>query len=106
MSDVGVAARTNKEILTDNNQVTEDATWYAWDKQREYVIGDQAGSPIGRMTDARWGPLVDQLNQLGVIDQRLAPADLYTNDYLPTDVVAPDPAALPAAPAGSYVGQR
>lgn len=48
---------------------------------------------------------MDQLNQLGVIDQRFDPADLYTNDYLPADVAAPDPATLPAPPPGSYVRQ-
>jgi NitT/TauT family transport system substrate-binding protein len=105
MSDVGVAARTNAAIVADNEQVTEDATWYAWDKQREYVIGDQAGRPIGHMDADRWGTFVDQLNQLGMIDQVINPAGLYTNDYLSADVVAPDPATLPAPPPGSYVGQ-
>jgi hypothetical protein len=92
-------------VAGSNDQVTGDATWYAWDKQRKYVIGDHAGRPIGRMDAVRWRTFVDQLNQLGVIDQRFDPADLYTNDYLPADVVAPDPATLPTPPPGSYVGQ-
>jgi NitT/TauT family transport system substrate-binding protein len=105
MSDVEVAKRANQAILAGNNQVTPDATWYAWETQRSYVVGDQVGKPIGRMDDARWSTFVDQLNQLGVINKTFAAKDLYTNDYLPADVIAPDLAKLPKAPAGSYTGQ-
>lgn len=105
MSNLDVATRTNKTLAADNPQISADATWFAWDKQREYVIGDQAGKPIGQMTDARWSTFVDQLHQLGVINRTFQPAELYTNDYLPTALMTPTLAALPAPPAGSYVGQ-
>jgi NitT/TauT family transport system substrate-binding protein len=104
MTNVDVATRTNKAIITSNPQLTEDNTWFAWDKQRKYVIGDTGGKRMGKMDDARWSTFVDQLTQLGVVKGSLPAADLYTNDYLP-QVNAPTLDQLRAAPGGSYVGQ-
>lgn len=99
-SDVDVATATNADLKAANDQLAEDQNWFAWDTQREYVLGDR--STMSAMTDDRWSEFAGQLKQLGRIEGDFEAADLYTNEFL-ADVAVPT--ELPAAPAGSYTGQ-
>jgi NitT/TauT family transport system substrate-binding protein len=99
-SDVEVATATNAELKKANEQLGEDQNWFAWDTQREYVLGGRTS--MSTMTDARWSEFAGQLKTLGRIEKDYEPGDLYTNDFL-ADIAVPTD--LPPAPAGSYTGQ-
>jgi NitT/TauT family transport system substrate-binding protein len=98
MGEVKVAQTANDAILKANDQQTSQSVWYAWDKQRKYVVAGEGAKQLGAMTETRWATFVDQMKQLG----QATPSDvkqLYDSSLLPT-VAAPT--TLPAAPAGSY----
>jgi NitT/TauT family transport system substrate-binding protein len=99
-SDVDVATATNADLKAANDQLAEDQNWFAWDTQRQYVLGDR--TTMSSMTDDRWSEFAGQLKQLGRIEKDYEPADLYTNEFLAEVAVPTD---LPPAPAGSYTGQ-
>ncbi|KAA9166126.1 ABC transporter substrate-binding protein [Amycolatopsis acidicola] len=98
MGNVDVAKTANDAILKANDQLTEQSAWYAWDKQRQYVVAGDGAKQLGAMNEQRWATFADQLKQLG----QPVPDDvrtLFDTSLLPT---IPAPATLPAAPAGSY----
>jgi len=99
-SNIDVATATNTDLKAANDQLAEDQNWFAWDTQREYVLGER--TQMGAMTDERWSEFAAQLKQLGRIENDYEPGDLYTNEFL-ADIAVPTD--LPAAPAGSYTGQ-
>jgi NitT/TauT family transport system substrate-binding protein len=99
MGQVSVATTANAALLKANNQQTTQSVWYAWDKQRKYVVADEGRQQLGAMTQSRWSAFVDQLKQLGQLTSTVDVKQLYDASLLP-DVAAP--ATLPAAPAGSY----
>jgi len=99
-SDVDVATATNADLKAANDQLAEDQNWFAWDSQRQYVLGGR--TTMSTMTDQRWTEFASQLKQLGRIEKDYSASDLYTNEYLPDVAVPTD---LPPAPAGSYTGQ-
>ncbi|MFD7817689.1 ABC transporter substrate-binding protein [Streptomyces sp. NPDC059785] len=99
MGDVSVAKKANDAILEANDQQTSESVWYAWDKQRAYVVAGDGKKQLGAMTADRWNTLIDQMKQLGQLKSTPKASDLYDASLLP-EVAAP--AALPAAPDGSY----
>ena len=99
-SNVDVATATNADLKAANEQLAADQNWFAWETQREYVLGER--TTMSTMTDERWSEFAGQLKQLGRIEKDYEPGDLYTNDYLGDIAV---PTELPSAPAGSYTGQ-
>lgn len=99
MGDLDVAERANDALHEANSQQSEESIWFAWDKQREYVVDGDGAEQLGTMTSERWTTLVDQLVQLDVLDEAIPAKDLFDASYLP-DVAAPTD--LPAAPEGSY----
>lgn len=99
MGDVDVATKTNDALKKANPQMSSAAIWYAWDKQREYVVSGDGKSQLGAMTTDRWTEAVDQLVKLDVLKKSIPAADLFDASYLPK-VAAP--ATMPAAPSGSY----
>ncbi|MBQ0849295.1 ABC transporter substrate-binding protein [Streptomyces sp. BH-SS-21] len=99
MGDVSVAKTANAAILKANDQQTSGSVWYAWDKQRKYVVAGDGKKQLGTMTADRWNTLIDQMKQLGQLKGTPKAADLYDSSLLPK-VAAPS--ALPAAPDGSY----
>ncbi|MGP2438386.1 ABC transporter substrate-binding protein [Streptomyces sp. JW3] len=99
MGDVSVAKTANAAILKANDQQTSQSVWYAWDKQREYVVAGDGEQRLGAMTAARWNTLISQMKQLGQLKTTPKASDLYDASLLPK-VAAPS--ALPAAPDGSY----
>jgi NitT/TauT family transport system substrate-binding protein len=99
MGDVNVAKQTNDALLKANNQQSAQSVWYAWDKQRAYVLADEGKQQLGAMTDQRWTTFLNQMRQLGQVTTTVNVKDLYDSSLLPK---VPAPASLPAAPAGSY----
>jgi NitT/TauT family transport system substrate-binding protein len=98
MSDVKVATDANDAILKANNEQSKESVWYAWDKQRKYVVAGDGAKQLGAMTEERWATLIDQMKKLGQISEAVTPADLYDASLLPK-VAAPT--ELPAVPFGS-----
>jgi NitT/TauT family transport system substrate-binding protein len=99
MGNVSVAKTANAALLKANNQQTSQDVWYAWDKQRKYVVADEGKQQLGAMTQARWTTLIDQMKQLGQLKTTPNVKDVFDSSLLPK-VAAPT--SLPAAPAGSY----
>jgi NitT/TauT family transport system substrate-binding protein len=99
MGNVAVAKVANDALLKANSQQTSQSVWYAWDKERKYVISGDGQTQLGAMSASRWNTFLDQLVQLGQIKSKPALSDLYDASYLPK-VAAPS--TLPAAPTGSY----
>lgn len=99
MGDVNVAKTANAALLKANNQQTSQAVWYAWDKQRGYVVAGDGKQQLGAMTQNRWSTLVSQMKQLGQLKSTPNVKDLYDSSLL-SKVAAP--ASLPPAPKGSY----
>jgi NitT/TauT family transport system substrate-binding protein len=99
MGKVSVAQQANNALLAANNQQSSQSVWYAWDKQRQYVVADEGKQKLGTMTEQRWSTLVNQMQQLGQLTGQVKVSDLYDASLLPN---VPAPASLPSAPAGSY----
>ncbi|PRY11099.1 ABC transporter substrate-binding protein [Kineococcus rhizosphaerae] len=96
ISDTAVAQRANAAIREENTELDEQALWYAWDRQREFLVaGDAATSGLGAMTQQRWSDLASAMADLGGLDGTVEAAELFTTDLLPTVVPA---ATLPPAP--------
>ena len=79
--------------------MTSEAIWYAWDKQRDYVVSGDGQGQLGAMSTARWTEAVDQLVKLDVLKKSIPAADLFDASYLPK---VGAPTTMPAAPSGSY----
>ncbi|HEX4248051.1 MAG TPA: ABC transporter substrate-binding protein [Pseudonocardia sp.] len=94
-----VAEAANQALLAANNQQTPQSVWYAWDKQRPYVIAGDGATKLGAMTAQRWSTFLDQMQRLGQLGQRPALTELF-DDSLLSAIGAP--AQLPPPPAGSY----
>jgi NitT/TauT family transport system substrate-binding protein len=60
---------TNEYLKTQQATMTVPAMNAAADLQKPYVVGSDATSPLGAMTEQRWRTLADQLHELGEIDQ-------------------------------------
>lgn len=99
IGDVDVATTTNAALLAANDEQTEESIWFAWDKQREYIVDGDGTDQLGAMTEERWNTLADQMVDLGVLDSGADASGAYDASFLP-DVSAPTD--LPAAPDGSY----
>jgi NitT/TauT family transport system substrate-binding protein len=99
MGNVAVATTTNAALLKANNQQTSQSVWYAWDKQRQYVVAGDGAHQLGAMTQQRWTTFVGQMQQLGQLTSTPNVANLYDSSLLPS-VTAPT--SMPPAPAGSY----
>ncbi len=99
MGDLTVAKTANDALLKANNQQTSQDVWYAWDKQRQYVVAEEGKQQLGAMTETRWTTFIDQMRQLGQLKGTPTAKDLYDSSLLPAIAA---PASLPAAPAGSY----
>ncbi|PRY11102.1 ABC transporter substrate-binding protein [Kineococcus rhizosphaerae] len=100
VSDVDVATATNADLKKANEQLAEDQNWFAWETQRQYVLGDR--TTMSTMTADRWTEFAGQLKTLGRVEKDHQASDLFTNDFLPQ---IPVPTTLPAAPPNSYTGQ-
>jgi NitT/TauT family transport system substrate-binding protein len=55
-----------------------EISWTTW------VTPNTAGKPLGWMSEKDWQATVDVLKQYGGVSTPLTPADIYTNDYVPT----------------------
>lgn len=100
MSKLSVAKQTNTFMQKLNTQMTSASEWYAWDRQRSFVIGQTASTGgIGWMMLSRWQTIEGQMKTLGAIKTAPAAASLFTDAELPKIYA---PTNLPPAPKGSY----
>ena len=99
IGDTGVAQKANDAILKSNSEQSSKAVWYAWDKQRAFVVAGDGAAKLGAMTEDRWSTVIDQLGKIGQLDKAPKTSDVYDASLLPA-VAAP--ASLPAPPTGSY----
>jgi len=99
LGDLSVARAANQALLATNNQQTMQSIWYAWDKQRAYVVAGDGASKLGAMTVQRWSTFLDQMQQLGELPTRPSPTELFDDSLLPPIGA---PAQLPPPPSGSY----
>jgi NitT/TauT family transport system substrate-binding protein len=96
ISDTDVAQRANTAIAAENTELDEAALWYAWDRQREFLVaGDAATAGLGAMTEQRWTDLATAMSDLDALEGEVEPTELFTTDLLPTVVPA---SSLPPAP--------
>jgi NitT/TauT family transport system substrate-binding protein len=94
-----VAQAANQALLAANNQQTAQSVWYAWDKQRPYVVAGDGAAKLGAMTAQRWSTFLDQMQQLGQLPKRPALTEVFDDSLLPAIGA---PSELPAPPTGSY----
>jgi len=99
IGDIDIATAANEALLEANSEQSTDSLWYAWDKQRQFIIDGDGATQLGAMTLDRWTTLVDQLTDLDVLTDELAPEDIFDTSYLPE---VPAPSTLPEAPEGAY----
>ena len=96
ISDTTVAERANSAIAAENTELDEDALWFAWDRQREFLVaGDAATAGLGAMTAQRWSDLAAAMSDLDALDGDVEASELFTTDLLPSVIPA---STLPPAP--------
>jgi NitT/TauT family transport system substrate-binding protein len=96
LADTAVAERANAAIGAENTELDTGALWYAWDRQREFLVaGDAATAGLGAMTEQRWSDLATAMADLGGLEGDVQATELFTTDLLPQVIPAAD---LPAVP--------
>jgi NitT/TauT family transport system substrate-binding protein len=78
--DEAVAAVKKAAEATDN-AITRRELELSW---RTWVTPNTAGKPLGWMSDKDWSATIDVLTQYGGVTAPLEPAQLYTNDFVPS----------------------
>ncbi|WP_454192848.1 ABC transporter substrate-binding protein [Paenibacillus sp. Marseille-Q7038] len=76
--------KINKKINEVNTNLSEDEIAFGEEAQREYVYGyDAEEHGVGYMTEERWTELMQQLIEIGLLDQEIDVNTTFTTDYLP-----------------------
>ncbi|WP_236570455.1 ABC transporter substrate-binding protein [Paenibacillus sp. An7] len=76
--------KINKKINEVNTNLSEDEIAFGEEAQREYVYGyDAEEHGVGYMTEERWTELMEQLIEIGLLDQEMDVKTVFTTDYLP-----------------------
>ncbi|WP_211748294.1 ABC transporter substrate-binding protein [Paenibacillus sp. Marseille-Q4541] len=76
--------KINKKINEVNTNLAEDEIAFGEEAQREYVYGyDAEEHGVGYMTEERWLELMNQLMEIGLLDQEIDVKTVFTTDYLP-----------------------
>lgn len=76
--------KINKKINEVNTNLSEDEIAFGEEAQREYVYGyDAEEHGVGYMTEDRWTELMQQLMEIGLLDQEIDVKTAFTTDYLP-----------------------
>ena len=74
----------NPKIKESNPDMTLDAMKYGAEKQKELVYGgDAATNGVGTMTKERWGTLIKQLAEIGVLKNEEDVSKVFTTEFLP-----------------------
>ncbi|WP_035710867.1 ABC transporter substrate-binding protein [Salibacterium aidingense] len=63
--------------------LSEEQMAYATEEMQELVYGGDAEvNGVGYMSEQRWQTLIDQMTDLGLIEEGMAPEDIYTTEFL------------------------
>lgn len=74
----------NELIQKDNPDIELASLKFEAESQAEFVYGmDAAKNGIGTMSEERWGTLIDQLYDLGLVDEKFAAEEIFTTVFLP-----------------------
>jgi NitT/TauT family transport system substrate-binding protein len=74
----------NPFIKERNPDMTLDGMKYGAENQMDLVYGgDAEAGGVGYMTEERWSELMDQLLEIGLLDDKEDVSKVFTNEYLP-----------------------
>lgn len=75
----------NEIIQKDNPDIALDALAFETETQKEFVYGgDAATHGFGYMSEERWTTLIEQLHDLGLLDETFNATEIFTNEFLST----------------------
>jgi NitT/TauT family transport system substrate-binding protein len=75
----------NKVIQEDNPDIELESLEFEAESQADFVYGmDAAENGVGYMTEARWGTLIQQLYDLGLIKEKFDSKEIFTTEFLPS----------------------
>ncbi|MBD8070109.1 ABC transporter substrate-binding protein [Bacillus sp. PS06] len=73
-----------KIINEANTDIAYEALQFEQTSQAEFVYeGDAAEHGVGYMTEDRWSALIDQLAELGLLEEKFDATDIFTTEFLP-----------------------
>ncbi|MDL4841007.1 ABC transporter substrate-binding protein [Aquibacillus rhizosphaerae] len=73
------------EVVHENTaDISLEALQFEQQTQEEFIYGgDAAEHGVGYMSEERWSTLIDQLSELGLLDEKFDASDIFTIEYLP-----------------------
>ncbi len=75
----------NEIIQKDNPDIALDALAFEAETQKEFVYGgDAAEHGFGYMSEERWATLIEQLHDLGLLNETFDATEIFTTEFLPT----------------------
>ncbi|MCR2805909.1 ABC transporter substrate-binding protein [Paenibacillus soyae] len=84
MSYKDTSAEVNEAIHAANPNIALDAIQFEDEAQREFVYGGDASEHgFGYMTEERWQTLIDQLAEIGLLEEAFAANEIFTTEFLP-----------------------
>ncbi|MFP3918099.1 ABC transporter substrate-binding protein [Lysinibacillus telephonicus] len=74
----------NAIIQQDNPDIEMESLKFEAESQADFVYGmDAAENGVGYMTEERWATLIQQLNDLGLLEEVFDANEIFSTDYLP-----------------------
>ncbi|MGG0718226.1 ABC transporter substrate-binding protein [Robertmurraya massiliosenegalensis] len=74
----------NPIIQEDNPDIEIESLKFESESQEEFVYGmDAAQHGVGYMTEERWATLIDQLYELGLVNEKFDASEIFTTEFLP-----------------------
>ncbi|WP_019155085.1 ABC transporter substrate-binding protein [Robertmurraya massiliosenegalensis] len=74
----------NPIIQEDNPDIELESLQFESESQEEFVYGmDAAEHGVGYMTEERWATLIDQLYELGLVNEKFDASEIFTTEFLP-----------------------
>ncbi|WP_077623657.1 ABC transporter substrate-binding protein [Sediminibacillus massiliensis] len=71
-------------INGENPDISYEALQFEQETQEEFIYGrDAEEHGVGYMTEERWATLIDQLLELGLLEEEFEASDIFTTEYLP-----------------------
>lgn len=74
----------NTIIQQDNPDIEMESLKFEAESQADFVYGmDAADNGVGYMTEERWATLIEQLHDLGLLEEVFNANEIFSTDYLP-----------------------
>lgn len=75
----------NKSILEANPDIELESLKFEAESQMDFVYGmDATENGVGYMTEDRWGTLIQQLYDLGLVKEKFDAKEIFTTEFLPS----------------------